>query len=122
MTMRISMLVLVAVSALLVPACSKKESKVEPEAFSCDLLQQRSETCAPQTLARVRTELAERKDHEQQFKMFEDRFNKKLAAKMTKAQCEKFQADKTRAARVEAMKSCYAKPDCDAFAACVLEF
>lgn len=118
--MRRSALVLIAVVALQA-GCSKKEPAVEAAAFSCDLLQQRAETCAPQTLARIKTELAERKDHEQQFKMFEDRFNKKLAAKQTKAQCEKFEADKSRAARVEAMKSCYARPDCEAFAACVLQ-
>ena len=85
------------------------------------MLQQRAETCAPQTLARVKSDLASRKDHEQQFKMFEIRFNKRLAQKKTKAQCEKFSADKSRTARVEEMKACYAKSGCEAFAACMLQ-
>lgn len=108
--------------AVLQPACSKKETKPAPaDAFSCSGLQTRAEACAPQTLARVKSDLASRKDHEQQYKMFEIRFNKRLAAKQTKSQCEKFQADKGRAARVDAMRACYAKEGCEAFAACMLQ-
>ena len=111
---------------VVLPSCSKeetsaKETKAQPEAFTCGELQNRAETCAPQTLARVKTDLADRSDHEQQYKMFEIRFKKRLAAKKTKAQCEKFQATKGRAARVDAMRACYAKEGCEAFSACMLQ-
>lgn len=110
-----------AVIGALQPACSKNEPEQRSAAFSCDLLQRRAETCAPQTLARVQAKLATRTDHAQQLEMFKLRFNGRLAAKKTKAQCEKFQADEARAARVDAMRACHAKDGCEAFADCMLQ-
>lgn len=106
--------------ALMLASCSTcSAEKPKADAFSCEQLQTRAELCAPQTLARVKGDLASRTDAEEQYKMFELRFKKRLTEKKTKAQCEKFTA--TAPARVDQMRDCYGREDCDGFAACMLQ-
>ncbi len=97
--------------------CSKKK---DAPPFSCEALQQRAEACQGATLDRVRADLASRDDKDLQFRMFESRFKKKLEAKATQAQCEKFSKDPAYAPRVEAMKTCQASDGCESFAKCML--
>jgi hypothetical protein len=116
----------VALLAVGLSACSK--SGRPEQSFSCQRLQARAESCARQTLARVKQGIVARARRDtlnrsqRQFKMFEYRFRKKLRSQLTRKQCEKFSAAEGSEyqRKLAEMKTCYAARDCDDFAKCTL--
>lgn len=116
----------VALLAVGLSACSK--SCRSEQAFSCQRLQARTESCAKQTLTRAKRGIVAlaRRDainrSQQQFKMFEYRFRKKLRGQLTRKQCEKFSAagGSEYQRKLAKLKTCYAARDCDDFAKCTL--
>lgn len=112
--------VIAATSAL---GCSRKTPEAD---FSCENLQQRALRCEQDTLdliqRRIKSAAADgaTPDGERQFAMLERRFRTRLRSGGTRKQCEKFSTPAD-PARLERMKSCYAKSGCVLFAECLLE-
>ncbi|PIE05427.1 MAG: hypothetical protein CSA75_04815 [Sorangium cellulosum] len=123
---------IVVLAGIMLVACEKRESVSSFQTsvsassasagkpFSCEALQKRAETCELQTLAQLKAGMKTRKDAEQQYEMMAFRLKKKLRAKKTQSQCEKFREKKGYEQNLKNMKTCYAKLGCDAFAKCIL--
>jgi len=115
--------------ALTMGGCSSCSKKTTDASFSCSALQLRAKECRAETLDIVKRGIDQNKaeaggeDTERQYKMFEKRFDDKLAAEQTRKLCEKFSggADPSFPKRADQMKDCYAKVGCDAFSRCMLE-
>jgi len=114
-------LVLIALAATL--GCSRKTPETD---FSCENLQQRALRCEQDTLNLIsrRMKAAEADGAaapgERQFAMLERRFRERLRSGGTRKQCEKFSTPAD-PARVERMRTCYARSGCGLFAECMLE-
>jgi len=107
-------------------ACSKPKP---PPPTACDKIQKRAERCEKDILDLIKSRIAAgpasaaEGESEQQYKMFETRFKKKIRDAAPRAQCERFRAAATATARkqLDRMTACSAKPSCPAFAECILE-
>jgi hypothetical protein len=117
-------LVMVAALAGALPSCSNARP------CTCRQLQERAARCERQTLELVRQRMgAGRPDaaidvSEQQYKMFEYRFQKKIKNDAAFKQCERYRGSdaKTDKERLARMTGCCTKEGCDAFAACIVDF
>ena len=102
--------------------CAKK---APAEAFSCERFQQRAEACEPQTLSLIRQRMqaldASPEVTEQQYKMVEIRFRKRIQERRAQRQCEKALEGDAGSARATKLRECFASAGCEAFAACILD-
>jgi hypothetical protein len=117
---------MLAASAWLAAAGCSKPAPAPP--LTCRQLQEQAVRCRPETLALVKARLkansagAAADVSEQQYRMFEIRYNKKIQSEAALSQCERFKSDPSddHKKQLARMTACGAKTDCAAFSECFL--